>query len=249
MSLPHFDRPVAHRGYHDRGRGIIENSRAAFDAAIDRGFGIECDLQLSADGAVIVFHDDHMARLTGLDAAINDTASDVIRATPLLGSAQGQCPQTFAEFLEQVDGRVPLVVELKSQRARNMEIAEKAARMVAGYAGPLVFKSFDPDILRFLKAAGHMGPLGIITYHYRNPESEGKITDGQRFILRNLLHYPQTRFSFISCEQTSLNLPAVRFFRSIGVKVMSWTIKSKDQAALALEQADQIVFEGFDPDP
>ena len=97
-----FDIPIAHRGLHDRAAGVIENSRSAFQRAIDKGFSIECDLQLTRDGVPVVFHDDRLERLTGLKGYVRDISSDELLTTPLLGSAAGDCPQTFGQLLEQV---------------------------------------------------------------------------------------------------------------------------------------------------
>jgi hypothetical protein len=90
-------------------------------------------------------------------------------------------------------------------------------------------------------------PIGIITYGYDEPTWDAAVPGWQRVILRNLLHWPLTRFDFISCRDVSLNLPAVRLFRALGVPVTSWTIKSQSGADAALRHADQIVFEGFLP--
>jgi glycerophosphoryl diester phosphodiesterase len=245
-----FDRPVAHRGYHDRQRGVIENSAAAFEAAIAKGFGIECDLQLTRDGEVIVFHDNDLARLIGKGGTIHETSGNEIRNTALLDSADNQCPQDFQAFLAQIAGRTPLVIELKLQPtdAGNRQLAARAAEMVKGYDGPFVFKSFAPQLLKYLRANGYTGPLGIITYAYNRPDWYGDMPAHERFVLRHLLHYPMSRFTFISCEQTSLGLPAVRLFRLLGLKVMSWTVRDKASVPQVRERADQIVFEGFDPD-
>ncbi len=249
MTTP-FDRPIAHRGLHDRSRGIIENSASAFEAAIARGFAIECDLQLSGDGAILVFHDHDLQRLTGRDGNIHELAGNEICAMPLLDSASGDTPQLFAQFLEQIAGRVPLVVEIKQQptAAGNAEIAEKSVEIARDYRGPLVFKSFDPTVLKAVRKAGYSGQLGIITYGYRTPEWDGHIPAHRRFMLRHLLHWPLSRFTFISCERTALDLPAVRFFRTFGMNVMSWTVREKAHVPGVRAQADQIVFEGFDPE-
>ena len=98
-----FERPIAHRGLHDRANGIIENSRTAFEAAIAAGFAIECDVQLTRDGVPVIFHDDGMERLLGLAGDIRDAQSDTVLKAPLLGSASQDCPQTFGQFLEQAD--------------------------------------------------------------------------------------------------------------------------------------------------
>jgi glycerophosphoryl diester phosphodiesterase len=247
---PIFDRPIAHRGLHNRALGVIENSRSAFEAAIARNFHIECDVQLSRDGVPVIFHDDDLERLTGLKGPIGGRSADELAATPLLDSAAGDRPQRLAEFLTQIAGRALLQIELKKQPNAEMTdtLARTAAQAIAGYDGPVTVESFDPHLLAAVRKHGYKGALGIITYRYDQPEWERGITDGQRTVLRHLLHWPWTRFSFISCFQQALDLPAVRFFRSLGVPVTAWTIRTPEERRRVAAGADQIVFEGFDPE-
>ena len=249
-SRPHFDRPIAHRGLHDRSAGVIENSRSAFAAAVARGFSIECDLQLSSDGEAIVFHDDDLERLTGVAGALRERTVDELTALPLRDSAAGDRPQRLSEFLAQIGGRTLLQIELKRQRTAEDtdRLAARTARELASYDGPVVVESFDPEMLVAMRRHGHAGPLGIITCAYDEDGRDRKMSRGQRAILRHLLHWPRTRFDFISCRARDLGLSAVQLFRGLGVPVTAWTVKTPEEAALACTRADQIVFEGFDPD-
>ena len=244
-----FDIPIAHRGLHDRAAGVIENSRSAFQRAIDKGFSIECDLQLTRDGVPMVYHDDRLERLTGLKGYVRDISSDELLTTPLLGSAAGDCPQTFGQLLEQVAGRVLLQVELKRQtREKTKPLAALAVANLGRYNGPIVFESFDPHLLTAARAAGFTGQLGIITERYTGQgEDYEALKPTDRFALRHLLHWPLTRFDFLSVDKGALDLPAVRLFRWLGKPVTSWTIRSAAEAETALAKADQIVFEGFLP--
>lgn len=247
MSL--FDQPIAHRGLHDRGRGIIENSPAAFEAAIAAGYAIECDVQLSSDGVPFIFHDDEFDRLTGANGRSDARPIADVQALRLLGSAANEVPPRFTEFLAQVAGRTQMQIELKQQSSR--EGTRKLAAMVAaalrGYSGPYTIESFDPNLLVAVHREGITAPVGIVTYGYDEPAWEAKLSGATKFILRNLLHWPVTRFDFISCRNVSLDLPAVKLFRALGKPVTAWTIKSAAEADAALKHADQIVFEGFLP--
>jgi glycerophosphoryl diester phosphodiesterase len=249
MTQTLFPRPIAHRGLHDKAAGVIENSATAFEAAIAGNFAIECDVQLTADGVPVVFHDDSMERLIGLPGAVADAGSAQVTTTPLLGSTAGDCPQTFAAFLAQIAGRTLLQIELKQQRdaAGTQTLARTVAEGLATYAGPVTVESFDPTLLTAIRAHGFTGPRGIITYGYDKPEWNGKLTAAQRFALRHLLHWPQTLFDFISCHDEALELPAIKFWRALGKPVTAWTIRTQSQADTARPHADQIVFEGFDP--
>lgn len=247
---PKFDRPIAHRGLHDRSAGVIENSRTAFERAVERGLTIECDVQLSRDGVPIVFHDDALERLTGTTGFVRDKSVAELSALPLLGSAAGDRPQRFTEFLEQIGGRTLLQIELKKQqgKAATRTLAQKAAEALANYTGPVTVESFDPTLIALIRRYGFKGPVGIITYGYDKPEWEKDLTPAQKGFLRHLLHWPWSRFSFISCHSEALNLPAVKFFRGLGLPVTAWTIRSAAEARQVAANADQIVFEGFDPE-
>src|SRR5689334_1012991 len=105
---PNFDRPIAHRGLHDRGRGIIENTASAFQAAIEAGYAIECDVQLSRDGIPMIFHDYDLDRLTGVAGPVGARSMAELASYTLLDSAAGDTPQRFDAFLAQINGRVLL---------------------------------------------------------------------------------------------------------------------------------------------
>lgn len=250
MPRPIFDRPIAHRGLHERERGVIENSASAFARAIEAGYHIELDLQLTRDGVPVAFHDDTLQRLLGREGTPGGLSAAEMTALPLLGSASGDCPRRFTDVLAQVKGRTLLQVELKQQpmRAANEALARAAVAAVAGYNGPLVFESFDPGLVSSVRRFGFAGPVGIITYRYDQPEWDGHLGTWRRFVLRHLLHWPWSQFDFISANEHALSLPAVRFWRALGKPVTSWTIRSADDALKALRGgADQIVFEGFTP--
>jgi glycerophosphoryl diester phosphodiesterase len=241
-----FDRPIAHRGLHDRAKGVIENTSSAFEAAIAAGFAIECDVQLSSDGVPFIFHDDKFDRLTSATGPSDAKPIAEVQKLVLTGSSTNDVPQRFTEFLSQVAGRTQLQIELKRQRnaEKTAALAARVAEALKGYRGPYTLESFDPNLLLALRREGVRAPLGII---YEKPTAKTPVSGWQRVVLKHLLHWPGTRFDFISCEHVSLDTPAVRFFRSLGKPVTAWTIKSVGDAQTALRQADQIVFEGYLP--
>ena len=244
-----FERPIAHRGLHDRAAGVIENSRSAFEAAIAHDYAIECDVQLSSDGVPFIFHDDDFDRLTAAKGPSNAMPiADVVKLS-LNGSSAADTPQLFTDFLAQVAGRTMLQIELKQQPnpMATTKLANAVAASLRGYSGSYTLESFDPHIIVALHRAGVTAPVGIITYGYDEPNWEGKLGGWTKFILRHLLHWPWTRFDFISCRNVSLYLPAVRFLRARGMTVTAWTITSEQAALAAARGADQIVFEGFLP--
>ena len=244
-----FPDPIAHRGLHDRAKGVIENSASAFEAAIAGGFAIECDVQLTADGIQVIFHDDDMKRLLGRDGLVADVQSTDILAATLLDSAAGDRPQKFSDFLAQIAGRALLQIELKAQRDAHgtQLLARSVAELLKSYDGPVTIESFDPKLLTSIRQFGFSGPRGIITYDYDRKDWDGTLSDEQRYTLRHLLHWHETQFDFISCHQEALELPAILFWRALGKPVTAWTIRSQAEADKAKPHVDQIVFEGFDP--
>ena len=244
-----FERPIAHRGLHDRANGIIENSRSAFEAAIEKNYAIECDVQLSSDGVPFIFHDDNFERLTSASGRSDAMPIADVQNLVLTGSAANETPQRFTEFLAQIAGRTQLQIELKQQAdaTRTVKLATEVAIALRRYSGPYTIESFDPRLLAALRDAGVTAPLGIITYAYDEPDWDSHIPGWRKFVLRHLLHWPWTRFSFISCRNLSLYLPMVRFLHARGMEVTSWTITSEQAARACLRASDQIVFEGFLP--
>lgn len=244
-----FDRPIAHRGLHNRAKGVIENSLPAFAAAIERGYGIECDVQLASDGVPFIFHDDDFDRLTSATGRSDARPIAEVKTLVLKDSAANDVPPTLDEFLALVAGRAPMQIELKQQKdaAGTRALAASVAAALRSYVGPYTLESFDPHLLVALRREGVAAPLGIITYGYDEPTWDTKVSGWQKFVLRHLLHWPLTRFDFISCRNVSLYLPAVRFFRARGMEVTTWTITSEQAAMAAARGADQIVFEGFLP--
>ncbi|MBR2907166.1 MAG: glycerophosphodiester phosphodiesterase [Clostridia bacterium] len=137
----------AHRGLH--GAGIPENSLTAFRAAIGKGYGIELDLQLSRDGRVMVFHDENLFRMTGVDRNLCELDADELRALRLKGTSE-KIPY-LTEVLALVRGRVPLLIELKGKSVTDMRLCEKAEKLLRTYEGLWCVESFNPMQIRWWK--------------------------------------------------------------------------------------------------
>ncbi|MCA3628873.1 MAG: glycerophosphodiester phosphodiesterase [Methylobacterium sp.] len=241
-----FARPIAHRGLHDAAAGVIENTRSAFAAALHGGFGMECDLQISADGEAMVFHDFTLDRLTGSTGRVDQMTADQLRHVSFKASSDRI--QSLAELLMQVEGREALVVEVKSRFDGNTTICSRIAALLKAYSGPLVAKSFDPAMIKALRAAGVTQPLGLVAMSaYEYPDYAG-LSPIEKHALANLLHFSETRPDFLSWKHQDLPSAAPYLCRSqLGLPVMGWTIRSAEEAARARPHIDQIVFEGFTP--
>jgi glycerophosphoryl diester phosphodiesterase len=239
-------RPVAHRGLHDRAAGRLENTLSAARAAIERGFAIECDVQLTRDLEAVVFHDFTLDRLTDQAGRVADrTAAELASLT--MKDTTDRIP-TLADLLALLGGRVPLVCEIKSAFDGDMRLARRTAEVVKAYSGPVALKSFDPDIVAFLRTATPDHPRGIVGEHNYTDGDWAKFTPEQRHRLSNLLHWPDSRPDFVSWQVRDLQWGAPFLCRqAAGVPVMAWTVRTPEQRAMAEAGADQMVFEGFVP--
>ncbi len=239
-------RPIAHRGLHDRSRGVIENSRAAAEAAIARGFAIECDVQLTRDGEAVVFHDFDLDRLTGSAGAVRDRTAAELACVTLSGTNEGI--PTLSAFLGVIAGRVPLVCEIKSAFDTDLALTRRTVEALRDYAGPVALKSFDPDIVAALRDLAPDRPRGFVgESHYDDPEW-GPLTEAQKREMGQLLHYPRTQPDFLSWFVGDLETaPPFLARHALGLPVMTWTVRTAEQRTKARAHADQMVFEGFVP--
>ena len=162
-------RPIAHRGLHVRANGVIENSGSAADAAIAGGFAIECDVQPSADGEAMVFHDYKLDRLTAESGAIWHKTSAELAKIVLRDSTDTILP--LPDFLVRINGRTPLVIEIKSLFDRKMELAERTAHLVAQTKAPIGIKSFESRYHRaFAPAWREAWHCACAARHHRSSE-------------------------------------------------------------------------------
>jgi glycerophosphoryl diester phosphodiesterase len=244
-------RPIAHRGLHDADAGVIENSLGAARAAVAADYAIECDVQLSADGEAVVFHDDFLDRLTGAAGRVSDRTVRELAALKLQGSGEG-VPR-FSELLETVQGRVPLVVELKSRFDGDLALARRVSELLLGYRGPVAIESFDPDPIAFLRenrAAMGIGAVAVgLVAQASYAESEWpELSTSKRAELASWVHFPRSRPDFLSFNVDDLpHVAAVLWREGLKLPLTVWTVRGAEQAAAARKWADQIVFEGFAP--
>jgi glycerophosphoryl diester phosphodiesterase len=236
-------RPIAHRGLH--GGAIVENTLDAAEAAIAANYGIECDIQLTADGELIVFHDDMLDRLTVASGPVSKrTLTEIKRIA--YRDAPGQIPD-LKTFVGRIAGRTPLLIELKSRWDGNPGVAERAAALLAGYSGPFALMSFDPWLIRALRISAPGIRRGIVAErNYDRPD--WRLTPMQRFGLANLLHLGQTRPDFVAYSVQDLPAMAPRLARNLlGMPLLTWTVRSEAERARARRWADQMIFEGVRP--
>jgi glycerophosphoryl diester phosphodiesterase len=238
-------RPIAHRGLHDAARGIVENSASAVEAAIAGRYGIEVDLQISADGEAMVHHDDALGRLTEGDAPLAALSAAELKRVAFRATADRM--MTLGELCERVGGRVALVLELKSRFDDDKRLIARVATVLASYAGPAGAMSFDPRVVAALR---HIAPRllrGIVSERrFGHPEGH-TLRPWQRRGLAHLLHAPWTRPDFVAYRVDDLPAPATQVARRLDVPVLTWTVRTATQRQRAARWADQMIFEGFRP--
>jgi glycerophosphoryl diester phosphodiesterase len=217
-------RPIAHRGLHDAARGIIENTASAVEAAIASGYGIEVDLQVSADGEAMVHHDDALGRLT---------------------DGSGPLAAMSAAELRRVPFRATLVLELKSRFDRDRRLVARVADVLAAYVGPTVAMSFDPTVVAGLRRAAPRLLRGIVSERRFAHAEWPALTSWQRRTLAHILHAPMTRPDFVAYRVDDLPAPATQLARLLGLTVLTWTVRTPAQRRRAETYADQMIFEGF----
>lgn len=243
-------RPIAHRGLHDRAANRVENSLGAARAAIDAGFAIECDVQRSRDGEAMVFHDFDLQRLTAARGMLAERTAAELERIALDRSADRI--STLSAFVDLIGGRVPLICEIKSSFDGDMRLAARTAEVVRDYAGPVALKSFDPAVMKHLRAntdlASRQVPLGIVAEaHYSDPEWTGLEPD-QRCRLAALTDFADLRPDFLSYAVDDLPHAAATLFRAAWNRpVICWTVRTAEQRKRAERWSDQMVFEGFTP--
>jgi glycerophosphoryl diester phosphodiesterase len=244
-------RPIAHRGLHARENGVVENTLSAARAAIEQGFSIECDVQLTVDGEAVVFHDWSLERLTaGRGEIAKRSVADL--ATLAMKNTTERIP-TLPGFLDAIAGRVPLIIEIKSRYDGDWRLAERVAAVIAGYEGPVAIKSFDPYVIAHLRENAerlntNWRPLGIVAEARYDQGERQHLAQAVRESLAAFLHYPQTRPDFLSWRVDDLPHAIPLLLRTeLDTPVIAWTVRREEQRARATQWADQIVFESFLP--
>lgn len=239
-------RPVAHRGLHDAARGVIENMPAAAEAAARANFAVECDIQLTADGEAMVHHDDALGRLTeGSGALLGKTAAE-LKAVRFKNTDERM--MTLGDLCALVAGRVPLVIEVKSHFDGDRRLVARMAEVLAGYSGPAVGMSFDPDQVLAIRELMPQLPRGIVAEREYTATDWPEASPEQRRGMTHLRHVFRTRPHFVAYWVNELPAVAPWIARHVfGLPLLTWTVRTPEQRARAIRYADQMIFEGFLP--
>lgn len=241
MRAPFINRNIAHRGLHTKDKVIPENSMAAFQSAISYNYGIELDLQLTKDEQVIIFHDDYLKRVCGVDGRVDEyTYKELLQFS--LCNTKEKIP-LFKDFLALVGGKVPLVVELKNGRSNDL-LCDKTYQYLKEYKGDYCIESFQPLILAWFKRnAPHIlrGQLSA------GPEEfKGQLKRYQGFGLSRLLTNFATRPHFISYHKVKRSW-LVKLCEAMGAMKAVWTIRDTDEISYFEKNNDMVIFEFYHP--
>lgn len=232
----------AHRGLHSE--GIPENSLAAFKAAKEAGYGVELDVHMAADGALVVIHDSTLNRVTGEAGTVEDMTLEQLRHCRLCGTEEG-IPE-FGEALKLFDGKVPLVVELKPLRNNHPALCKAACEMMDRYKGPYCMESFDPRCIRWLKKNRPDIIRGQLSENYFE-EDRPKMPWILRFVLtHNLLNF-LTKPDFVAYRFTDRNCTPSNRLCMKRIAGVSWTLENEEEYRQATSEGWIPIFEGFLP--
>lgn len=241
QSRAFYKRNFAHRGLHTQDQTVPENSPAAFRAAVAGGYGIELDIQLSKDGQVVVFHDDTLDRVCGVHGRVDAFTWEELREMPLYGTDQ-RIP-LFTEVLTLVDGRVPLIVELKTG-PRNAELCEKAWAILLQYTGNFCVESFDPRIVAWWKKYARQVLRGQLSSNYGElRKNQGAVIS---FALSRCLLNVLARPHFIAFHKEKRNI-LVKLAYRLGAMPVVFTARPEDDAARLERENAAVIFEYYKP--
>lgn len=239
-------RPIAHRGLHDPPRGIIENTATAFSAALSGNYGIETDLQISADGEAMVHHDDTLGRLTEGAGRIADLSATELKGIRFKATIDRIL--TLGELLDLVAGRATLLLELKSHFNGDARLLTRTADVLSAYRGPAAIMSFDPQLIELARRRSPSLVRGIVAQrHYRHGEWK-ELSASTRRSMGLLLHVPRSRPQFIAYSIRDLPAAPPLLMRALWkLPLLTWTVRSDADRKQAARWADQVIFENWRP--
>jgi glycerophosphoryl diester phosphodiesterase len=239
-------KPIAHRGLHDADPGIVENTAAAVQAALAAGYGIEVDLQISADGEAMVHHDAVLGRLTEGKSRLDQLTSAELKRVKFRESPEHML--TLGDLCDLVGGRVALLPELKSRFDGDSRLAERVAALLSGYKGPVAPMSFDPLQLQVLRQRAPRLARGIIAAKYKPHPYWDQMPPHLRYSMGSLLPAVPARPQFVAYMVDNLPGLAPLIARHIlCLPLIAWVVRTEAARQRAARYADQIIFENIRP--
>ena len=236
-----FHGVYAHRGYFDNENGVPENSLAAFDAAMKKGFGIELDLQITKDGKVVVFHDADLERMCGVQGKVWEYTQEQLLKMKLLDT--DYTIPSLEEVLALVDDKVPLLVEYKMDKV-DTTVCQQGNAILQEYEGDYMVQAFDPRALLWYKKNAPEVTRGLLCQEYWNDESyAGKpLYLALTYMVENVAVRPD----FISYKHTDKDNISLKVCRLLGADTACWTLRSDEDYLAVQDEFDIYIFDSFD---
>jgi glycerophosphoryl diester phosphodiesterase len=223
--------PFAHRGLHRH--GLIENSRAAFRAAIAVGHGIELDVQPARDGEAVVFHDATLDRLTDETGRLDVRPVYDLETIALSGTNETLC--SLDNVLAEIAGRVPVLIEIKSQNGNLSPLCLSVRRALEGYGGPVAIMSFNPNIVAWFRRHSPYTVRGLVVTEEKK--------HGVRGAIERLASLLRAQPDFLAYDVRDLPSAFASRARKRGIPVLTWTVRTAAAEAIATRHADEAIYE------
>lgn len=230
---------IAHRGLHNN--LFPENSIAAFNNAVSYNFGIELDISVLKDGTIICFHDNNLKRMTGLNQNLNNLSYDDIKDLKL-NNTNETIPK-FSDVLTLIDGRVPLLIEVKAHKGYKKSI-KKIGELINNYSGDVAVFSFSPVVVKWFKKHYPNLIRGQITSYFNHNKKMPKLL---KLFMKRMSFNKFTKPDFISYDNTNLPNKYADKALNKGIVVISYTARSNDEFKRIKSHYHNIVFEEFIP--
>lgn len=231
----------AHRGFHDNKTDAPENSLKAMRLAVENGYGIELDVQLTKDEKVVVFHDATLKRICGVDAKVNSMTYEELQQLQLLDSKE-KIP-LFSDVLKIIDGKVPLIMEIKMVDSKT-RVCELANKELEDYKGVYCMESFHPFAVRWYKKHRPDVVRGQLSANFKK---EGQKEGLQEWLVHSLLVNVLGRPDFVAYSHKSAGNISRNLTRLWGATAVAWTIRSQEELDNNRKSFDLFIFEGFRP--
>lgn len=239
---PFEEKMIAHRGFYDNEGDAPENSLPAFKKAVDAGFGVELDVQLTKDGKLVVFHDEKLKRMCGANVVLTELTFDELE-TYKLADSEERIP-LFRDVFDVFKGKVPAIIELKAH-GDYIKTAEKLMTYLDGYDGEYCIQSFHPKLVHWFRKNRPGILRGQLSTVYGKST---KVPWIARFVATNLMTNFYARPDFISYNFKHVNQFSYRVLRKFfNVENAAWTIRSKEELREAKKNFQIYIFDSFDP--
>lgn len=232
-----LNRHYAHRGLFDNKSDAPENSLAAFRKAVDNGYGIELDVQLSKDGIPVVFHDKNLKRMCGVDGLVWEYTLEELKSLRLANSKE--TIPTFEEALDTIGGQTPIIVEYKLDKVQT-EVCEKGNVLLEKYEGIYCMECFHPlAVLWYRKNRPDIVRGQLSREFWKQDDYKAPIYTLMSFLISNVA----TRPDFIAYNHADASNISRRICRLMGALSVAWTIKSQEDYEKAKNEFDLFIFD------